>query len=89
MRSRIRFIRNGQATRLYRSLNPADRASLDIAFDSIGNYPVADGIRITTVDVPPGVIYIYQDEDWRISFGVSYSITDERYDVEIYAIAAK
>ena len=41
------------------------------------------------MDIPPGVVYIYQDEHWRISFGLSYSRTDECYDIAIYAIAAK
>lgn len=89
MRNRTRFVRNGQAERLYRGLNSEDRAALDTALDSIGNYPAADGIRISSRDIPPGVVYTYQDEYWKISFGLSYSMTDECYDISIYAIFVK
>ena len=74
---------------MYRSLDRIAHLSLDVALDRIANDPQPDGDRIISHDVPPGVIYIYEDDDWKISYGLSYSRTDQCYDIEVFAIVAK
>lgn len=89
MRNKTRFTTHGQPANLYRSLDSEARASLNAALDRIGSNPHPDGDTIFSVTHPPVVIYTYQDEHWRISFGRSYSITEECYDIEIFAIKSR
>ena len=62
---------------------------MDAALDYIQNDPIPDGGKITFVDMPPIVLYYYQDESWMVSFGLSYSLTDDCYDISIVAFAAR
>ena len=76
-----RLIRGGQAEQSYR----ANRCeSLDKALDDLAADPI--GPHIASFDRPPAVIYRYRDNGWEVYFGRSYSLTEERYILALYAI---
>ncbi len=63
-----------------------EHGSLDTALNYIQENPRVDDMWITAVDMPPAVIYYYQDSNWKISFSRSFSLTSNRYDISVYAI---
>ena len=70
---------------MYTSLRGEDRSSLDHALAYMRDVPFAHSETITTRFVPPVVVYVYQDEDWRISYTLGFLPAEAEFDINIHA----
>ena len=89
MPNQLSFSINGQPQELYRSLSHDTRASLDVVLDLLLVNPSPDGIHKTAIFMSPVVVYYYEDEDWKVSYSLSYYPVEKITDIGIYAIAQK
>ena len=89
MPNRLSFSSGGAAARLYASLRGEERSSLDRALDYIKDAPFAHSETVTAHFAPPVVVYVYQDEDWRISYTLGFLPAEAAFDINIHAIARR
>ena len=87
MPNRLSLSENSPAYRLYTSLAPVDRATLDAALDYIRDAPFPHGGIVTAHRMPPVTVYVYRDDEWRISYGLGFSPNDATYEISVHAIA--
>ena len=87
MPNRLTISEGSPAHRLYTSLTPEARVSLDAALDYIRDAPFPHGDLITARLLPPVVVYEYRDDDWRISYSLGISPTGATYEISVHAIA--
>lgn len=86
MRNRLTFSSGGPAARLYRSLDPDTRSSLDSALDYIRDVPYPHGEVITTRHMPPVTVYEYNDGTWKVSYGLGYDREQRIFHISVWAI---
>ena len=88
MPNRIQFSVNGNATDFYASLNTQDRNSLDKVLEYIRDFPFEHGDTIERRYMPPVTIYLFRDDNWRVSYSISSHPTEPLImDISIFAIA--
>ncbi len=87
MANRLTFSRNGPARSFYASLPYDDRKALDEILEYIKDFPFEHGDIITKRFAPPVYIYVYRDDEWRISYGLSFHRGSVYCDIGIWAIS--
>ena len=88
MANRLSFGRGSPALAFYNSLGPEERTSLDAALDYIRDAPFEHGDLITKRFMPPVIVYVYRDDQWRISYSLSFRPGHyTEYDISIHSIA--
>ena len=85
--NRLSISEDSPAHRLYTSLAPDARVSLDAALDYIRDAPFEHGDLITARLLPPVVVYEYRDDEWRISYSLGISPSGATYEISVHAIA--
>ncbi len=88
MANRLSLSSGGPAATFYNSLNPEERRSLDVALEYIRDVPFEHGGIITKRFMSPLMIYVYEDAEWKISYGLSFRPGHyTEYDIGIWSIA--
>ena len=85
MPNRIRFSESGPARTVYENLSEEERREVDGRLEYIRQAPFAHGDIIRQVYRLPVTFYIYDDGQWRISYGLSYR--GAYFDIGVFAIA--
>ena len=78
---------NSQAASFYSSLDADALASLDEALDYIRDAPFAHGDTVRRQYMPPVYVYVYRDNQWRISYSLGALPRYATYDISVHAIA--
>ncbi len=85
MPNSIRFSESGPARTVYEGLSPDESQQVDDVLDYIRDVPFEHGAVVQRMYRPPVVLYVYDDGQWRISYGLSHR--GAYYDIGIWNIA--
>lgn len=76
----------GQARDFYRDTNDS-RDELDERLESLREHPEPDGVNKIAIPMPPVVIYVLDDDTWRVSYGFWKRLPSGDTHTEVYAIS--
>ena len=85
MSNRIRISESGPARTVYENLSEEERREVDSRLEYIRDTPFEHGDIVQRFYRPPVVLYVYDDGQWRMSYGLSHR--GAYYDIGIWNIA--
>ena len=87
MPNQIYFKKASPAARFYEQCDLGDRAQVDAALDDIRNHPEPDGVKRTSVQMPPVTVCFYNDGQTRVTYNVSWTLDHSCCNINVLAIA--